>query len=357
MADDKTIQLFSYGTLRQPDVQMALFGRSLTGSDDAMPGYRTTMLEITDPAVLATSGERFHPIVEPSSDPADEVAGRVFQISEAELWQADAYEVSDYARIRVQLRSGLFSWVYVKAEKRNESERLAALVAAEDRAFALLDAIEVAGVIAAGRSEFEIERAIFDIASRHFGVTEHWHDRVVRAGPNTLCVAGEAAPDRIVAEDDIVFLDLGPVFGEWEADVGRSYVIGADPEKRRLVADLEIVFDVVRRRFEKDESITGAGLYAAAHEEAEARGWRFGGRIAGHVVGLYPFALSPAGRDGGRISAANPQRMRDPDSHGQSRHWILEIHLVARDGSFGGFYERLLLPDRRSGSPPSSFAP
>jgi hypothetical protein len=34
--------------------------------------------------------------------------------------------------------------------------------------------------------------------------------------------------------------------------------------------------------------------------------------------------------------------MTDPDGKGQHRHWILEIHLVAEDGSFGGFYERLL---------------
>lgn len=346
MADETMIHLFSYGTLRQPEVQMASFGRLLTGSEDAMPGYRTSLLEITDPAVLATSGERFHPIVEPSDEAGDEVAGMVFQISEAELLAADAYEVSDYARTRVRLKSGIDAWVYVKAVEESDAERIAALTVAEDRAFRLLDAIEAAGIVAAGRSELEIERDIFTIASRDFGVTEHWHDRVVRAGVNTLCVAGEEAPDRIVAEDDIVFLDLGPVFGEWEADVGRSYVVGSDPEKRRLVTDLETVFDAVTRRFDADAAITGAGLYAIAEEEAAARGWRFGGKIAGHLVGKHPYARSPAGRDGGRVSPANDQRMRDPDPDGRERHWILEIHLVAQDGSFGGFYERLLKPAR-----------
>jgi hypothetical protein len=34
--------------------------------------------------------------------------------------------------------------------------------------------------------------------------------------------------------------------------------------------------------------------------------------------------------------------MTDLDGKGQTRHWILEIHLVAPDESFGGFYERLL---------------
>ena len=107
--------LFSYGTLQLDSVQMATFGRLLDGRDDAMPGYRTEMLEITDPEVLKTSGERFHPVVMPSDDPADQVAGKVFTITAAELAHADAYEVSDYKRVQVTLVSGLDAWVYVKA--------------------------------------------------------------------------------------------------------------------------------------------------------------------------------------------------------------------------------------------------
>ncbi len=223
-----------------------------------------------------------------------------------------------------------------------QDETFTQLVAAERKGLALLDAIEAAGIVAAGRSELEIERDIFAIASRDFGVTEHWHDRVVRAGVNTLCIAGESAPDRVVAEDDIVFLDLGPVFGNWEADVGRSYAVGADPAKRRLCADLLVVFDAVKARFAADPDITGAQLYAIAHEEAERRGWLFGGKIAGHLVGEFPFALAPGDKTTRRINAGNTKRMRDPDDNGLPRHWILEIHLVSPDRQFGGFYERLL---------------
>jgi hypothetical protein len=42
------------------------------------------------------------------------------------------------------------------------------------------------------------------------------------------------------------------------------------------------------------------------------------------------------------IAAGNHTRMRDPDSAGNERHWILEIHLVDQARTFGGFYERLL---------------
>lgn len=115
MSVSRSVHLFSYGTLRYPDVQKTSFGRLLEGSEDSMPGFRKEMVEITDPDVIETSGERFHPIVLPSDNPNDEVAGTVFRITPEELTAADEYEVSDYKRIEVALKSGIRAWVYVKA--------------------------------------------------------------------------------------------------------------------------------------------------------------------------------------------------------------------------------------------------
>jgi hypothetical protein len=109
------ILLFSYGTLQLDSVQLASFGRLLEGEADALPGWRRDWLEITDPAVLAASGERFHPVVSRSDDAADIVEGTVFRISADELAAADRYEVSDYVRVLVPLRSGRQAWVYVRA--------------------------------------------------------------------------------------------------------------------------------------------------------------------------------------------------------------------------------------------------
>ncbi len=76
------VLLFSYGTLQDKAVQLANFGRELNGQADRMPGYRLDWVEITDPDVLATSGKSHHPIVSPSSQANDSVAGMVFQISD-----------------------------------------------------------------------------------------------------------------------------------------------------------------------------------------------------------------------------------------------------------------------------------
>jgi hypothetical protein len=107
-------RLFSYGTLQLESVQRAQFGRLLEGSPDALVGFRRDMVEITDPDVLAKSGERFHPIVMRSGDARDRVEGMAFEITPAELAAADSYEVSDYERVEAELASGLRAWVYVK---------------------------------------------------------------------------------------------------------------------------------------------------------------------------------------------------------------------------------------------------
>lgn len=105
--------LFSYGTLQLPDVQLATFGRLLEGSPDAVVGYALHQLRITDPHVIATSGADVHPVLRPGDAC---VEGTVFEITAAELTAADDYEVDDYQRVRVPLRSGVHAWVYVFAE-------------------------------------------------------------------------------------------------------------------------------------------------------------------------------------------------------------------------------------------------
>lgn len=115
MKEQATEQLFSYGTLQLPAVQIATFGRLLDGHPDRLPGYRLEQLAIRDAAVVATSGKTHHPIVSPSAAPGDGVDGAVFAITPAELAHADAYEVDDYRRDRVVLASGVRAWAYVDA--------------------------------------------------------------------------------------------------------------------------------------------------------------------------------------------------------------------------------------------------
>ncbi len=223
-------------------------------------------------------------------------------------------------------------------------DRLTALIAAERQADRLFAAIEDNRLIRPGRTETEIDRDIFNLAEQSFGVKKHWHKRIVRAGPNTVRIFAENPPVREIADDDTVFLDLGPVFDDWEADVGRTYVMGNDPRKTRLCEDLPKVFDALKQYYDTNPEVTGAELYAYAQQCAEASGWVFGGAIAGHIVGEFPHAHIPGDKDLYRISPANPEKLRGPDALGQTRFWILEVHLVDSTRSWGGFYERILVP-------------
>ena len=60
-----------------------------------------------------------------------------------------------------------------------DTDRRAALEAAEVKALAMFDAIEAAGLIAPGRTEAEIAQDIFALAEARFGVAQHWHRPVV----------------------------------------------------------------------------------------------------------------------------------------------------------------------------------
>lgn len=110
-----TINLFVYGSLRQPEVQRALFGREVGAAPDVLGGYALGWVTIDDPDVVAKSGSATHRIVDATGDPADRVEGWVLKLSTTELAAADAYETKDYARFAVRLESGIEAFVYARA--------------------------------------------------------------------------------------------------------------------------------------------------------------------------------------------------------------------------------------------------
>jgi len=113
MPDTPNVRLFSYGTLRQRNVQMATYGRHLEGTPDGLGGFRLEALTITDPEVVRLSGKAVHSIARQSGDPDDRIPGVVFLLTEDELAATDRYEVDAYARVEVMLDSGNRAFVYV----------------------------------------------------------------------------------------------------------------------------------------------------------------------------------------------------------------------------------------------------
>lgn len=216
------------------------------------------------------------------------------------------------------------------------------LLAAQRKAEALFDLVVAAGLIRAGVLESELSKQIHALARAKFGVRRHWHKRVVRSGPNSVLAYMDDPPDRRITEDDCVYLDFGPVFGEWEADYGRTYVVGSDPRKHQLVADIGAALEAGKALYQREPDLTAGALYDFVKGLATKHGWEFGNSTAGHLIGHFPHENAPGQPRRFSIRPGNPQRIREPDAAGNPRHWILEIHFVDRVRDYGGFCEELL---------------
>src|SRR6202789_4106487 len=123
-----------------------------------------------------------------------------------------------------------------------EEQHASELLEAQAKAEALFHAIEVRGLIRPGITENSLNAEIYALAQEMCGITTYWHKRIVRAGKNTLLPYAENPPDLTIGEDDILFLDLGPVFEQWEADFGRTFVLGSDPLKQKMKRDIQSAF-------------------------------------------------------------------------------------------------------------------
>jgi gamma-glutamylcyclotransferase (GGCT)/AIG2-like uncharacterized protein YtfP len=96
--------LFSYGSLQREEVQIATFGRILSGRVDELLAFEL---------IPAARGGTGHANVIRGAS-GSRVAGIAFEVSDSELAAADEYERrDDYTRLEAALASGRSTWVYV----------------------------------------------------------------------------------------------------------------------------------------------------------------------------------------------------------------------------------------------------
>ncbi len=216
------------------------------------------------------------------------------------------------------------------------------LIEAENIAQELFNAIEERHLIKHGKSENELNEEVFMLADELFGIKKFWHKRIVRSGINTLVPYDENPPDLILQEDDILFLDFGPIIEDWEGDFGRTYVIGNDPYKHQLKNDIELAWHEAKNWYGKQTKLTGAEFHQYILELAAKYGYVYGGQLAGHLIGHFPHERLEPKNYGLYVHPENHNDMFLPDANGNKRHWILEIHFVDREKQIGGFFEQLL---------------
>ncbi|MCY7411161.1 MAG: aminopeptidase P family protein [Chitinophagales bacterium] len=216
------------------------------------------------------------------------------------------------------------------------------LMEAEAKALQLFQEIENRKLVVAEKSEQQLNTEVYDLAFELFGIEKYWHKRIVRAGTNTLRPYDDNPPDLIIQKDDILFLDFGPVFEDWEADFGRTYVIGNNPYKLKLKKDIETAWYETKEWFSKQTKLTGAEFYEHIMTVTKKYGYSYGGQLAGHLIGHFPHERLEPKNFGLYVHPENPNDMFLPDANGNQRHWILEIHFVNPEKQIGGFFEQVL---------------
>jgi Xaa-Pro dipeptidase len=223
-----------------------------------------------------------------------------------------------------------------------EEQRVSELLEAQTRAAALFHEVETRGLISPGITEKGLNAEIYALAQELYGVTTYWHKRIVRAGKNTLLPYAENPPDLTIGEDDILFLDLGPVFEQWEADFGRTFVLGSDPLKLKMCQDIKSAFVEGKQYFKDHPGISSREFFHYVESLAAKYNWEFGGPIAGHLIGQFPHERIADDKVTLYVHPKSDLLMCSLDEEGRRRHWILEIHFVDREQEIGGFYEELL---------------
>ena len=216
------------------------------------------------------------------------------------------------------------------------------LVQAEKTAIELFNEIENRKLIISGKDEKTLNNEIFSLAKELFGIEKHWHKRIVRAGENTLHPYSENPLNRIIQDDDILFFDFGPIIDKWEADLGRTYVIGNDPQKHKLKNDIESAWHETKIWFEEKTNLKASELFEFVKNKAREYGWEFGGEIAGHLIGEFPHEQLEPENHPLYIHPENNNNMFGLDDNGNKRHWILELHFIDKEQKIGAFYEQLL---------------
>jgi methionyl aminopeptidase len=197
--------------------------------------------------------------------------------------------------------------------------------------------IEAVQLIAKGVEPGMTERASRKMALNilgSMGLRRGWHPALVRFGENTTKdFLDRSNLDITLGENDIYFVDIGPIFGDTEGDAGDTFVIGANTEHHRIKRDVREIWNLTRGDW-FTLGLTGRDLYNAAQRYSKERGWRLNFELTGHRLSDYPHKAHYGG------SMAEVDIVPSPDL------WVLEIHIAHPDGTFGAFYEDTLLVDQ-----------
>jgi methionine aminopeptidase len=189
---------------------------------------------------------------------------------------------------------------------------------------------EIAAVVLPGMFEEEAVQYARQVL-KDLEMIRGWHGIHIRFGVNTLKQFGEpSAPGVKLRDNDIFFIDIGPVWQKWEGDGGESFVVGTDSEMHRAVHDVRELFDRAKNRWLVDQ-LSGRDLYQYADEQARDLGWELNLDMSGHRLSDFPH------------KALHTGSLAEVAFTPSEALWVLEIQIRHPQRPFSAFYEDLLL--------------
>ncbi len=162
------------------------------------------------------------------------------------------------------------------------------------------------------------------------GMERTWHPTKFRIGKNTLKSFSEKSDETIrLGENDIFFMDIGPVFEGHEGDYGETFTTGSDPLLEDTKKAAREVFWQTQSCW-REEGISGKDLYLQAQQIAKNHGYELNLKMDGHRLGDFPHGLFFKG------SLANV------DEVPVENLWVLEVLIRHPEKEFGAFYEDII---------------
>ena len=162
------------------------------------------------------------------------------------------------------------------------------------------------------------------------GSRKFWHKCHIRFGADTVLSFNDEYSDRVLGENDIYYIDLGPIWDGIEGDAGATFVVGKNLAYERCRDDSKKVFDMVADHWRKTGA-SGQVLYDYAGKIARDLGWELApSYVRGHRLSEFPHSIySDLTLDAVEYTPA-------------SHRWVLEVHICDPSMKFGAFYEDVL---------------
>ena len=188
---------------------------------------------------------------------------------------------------------------------------------------------EISKIIKPGISESEAKKKAIELYER-FEIKKNWHNPYIYFNTNTiLTFKDKPKEEKILQEEDIAYIDIGPIIDDVEGDIGHTLVFGENKLYKELKSQSENIFENACNYW-RESSPTGVELYKYIYKLTNDAGFIFNLNPAGHLIGSFPHK---GWKEGLNTYPFDPE----------PGYWILEIQIRHPEKSYGAFYEAVLI--------------